>query len=570
MTSTNKWVIVLFILGTITLALFYPHNYVSAQVPIGQDIGSAERDAEATKKKERALQRLKEGKKEVEILDEEDVIKPEMPSKEPKMPETKILINKISVEGVTVLKDRVIRSLVAPYEGKELSLEDFRNITDSVTDEYRKRGYVTSIAYMPPQKIEQNTLKIHVSEGRIGNVTLEGNKYFKKDLLLRHVELKTGEIFNYDDLRKNINYINEHPDRSAKIVLEKGTKRAETDVNIKVKDQLPLHATIRYNNYLSEYLGKNQYSVELKSTNFLGLDHIVSAEIQLGEDSDYHLYSARYLMPLTKKHILGAYYLNISQDLGGSLRELKVQGEGDIGSIYLSSKCIDTENLDINVSTSFVYKDIENKLLESVVSEDNVRIAKVGFDIDFNDRFSGRTIITQEFNYGIKDILGGLGDNDPKASRVGTGGEFFKAVTNVARIQSLPMGLSLMLRGGAQFTGDNLVSAEQFTIGGATTVRGYPVAEYVGDKGYNMSAEVYTPLFFDKVRFLGFFDWGKVKNRNPQVGETDKEEIYSAGPGLRFNIPEKLSVSFDYGFILGQEASDSSKSRGYIEAKLFF
>ena len=142
-----------------------------------------------------------------------------------------------------------------------------------------------------------------------------------------------------------------------------------------------------------------------------------------------------------------------------------------------------------------------------------------------------------------------------------------------------------MLKGGLQQTSDLLVSTEQFNIGGFNSIRGYPVSEHTGDVGYNLSSEVYIPpyflpkglkvpftntSFFDALRFTAFFDWGYVENETPQVGETKNDRIYSAGPALRFDIPEKLSVSFDYGFALGQNPSDGSESRGYIEVKLFY
>ena len=77
-----------------------------------------------------------------------------------------------------------------------------------------------------------------------------------------------------------------------------------------------------------------------------------------------------------------------------------------------------------------------------------------------------------------------------------------------------------------------------------------------------------TPLY-DALRFLAFFDWGYVENEVVLVGESENETIYSVGPAVRFEIPGKCSVSFDYGIGLGQEASDGTQSRYYIEVKLY-
>jgi len=551
-------------------------------IPVGQDVGSLQREVKEIKEKESASKDLIKGKEEVEIKERSQII-PDI--KETNDTSEKILIKEITVLGYTLISIEKMYDLISPYENRELSFQDFNEVARIITEEYRKNGYATSFAYLPPQKIESNTLTINVMEGRIGDINLTGNKYFKESILLKYLDVRKNKIFNYDELRQNINYINEHPDRSAKIILDKGKNQGQTDINVSIKDRIPLHVTLGYNNYNSDFLDNNKYMLELKSTNFLGLDHQFFAELQRGGVDQYELYSGRYLIPLSPRTKVGAVYMRLDQELGGSVNDLDIQGTGDIGQIYLTHKFIENNNFALSLNAGFDYKDIENTLLGLKYSKDNMRVVKMGFDMDIMDNWGGRSILVQEFNYGIEDIMGGLEKKDPASSRLGAGGRFFKSVSTLARIQSLPHDTSVMLKGSAQLTGYNLVSTEQFNIGGFTSVRGYPVSEYAGDRGYVASIEYYVPPYFlsksvkipktninvyDSLRFMIFFDWGQVKTKNPQVGESSAEEIFSVGPALRFNIPEKFSVSFDYGFVLGQEATDGSDSRGYVEAKLFF
>ncbi|MDD4957697.1 MAG: ShlB/FhaC/HecB family hemolysin secretion/activation protein, partial [Candidatus Omnitrophica bacterium] len=543
------------------------------------------RDFQQRRAQDAMTKALKTKKTEPDIKEESGVI-PEAPAGPAKEEGPKVFIEKIEVEGVTVFRPAFIQKLVKPYEGTEMSLAGFQAVADKITDEYRKRGYVTSVAYLLPQRIENQTLRIAVSEGKVGEITVTGNRYFKASSLLRYLDQRKGDLFNYDTLRENVQYINEHPDRNASTVLAKGAGPGETDINMEVRDKLPLHATLGYNNYNSRFLEKNKYSTELKATNFLGMGHIVSGEMQLGEAGRFSLYSARYLLPIDEKSQIGASYIHLYQELAGNVGDLEITGRGDIVSLYYSYKLINTDNFTMSVVPGFEYKEIQNKLLGIIVSQDLMRIGKLGLDFDISDPWGGRNIITQTFNFGIKDIFGGLGKNDPRASRAASkaGGQFFSSVTNFARIQDLPWDLSYMMRGSMQLTGDALTSSEQFNIGGFSTVRGYPVAEYAGDRGFQMSHELYVPPYgvpkdwripftretvYDSLRGLIFFDWGKVENKNPAVGELSQETIYSFGPGLRFDIPGKLSVSFDYGFGLGQKGSDGAKSRAYIEVKMF-
>jgi len=567
----------------VVMLLLSSNSLIASQIPTGQDVGSVETSQEQTTKRRSLFKKLKKPKKEAVIEDKES--KPKVASDQVKGADSKVLIKKINVTGATLITSKQIDAIISPYEGKKLSLADFRTIADSITSELRSLGYATSYAYLPPQKVENNTIRIEVTEGRVGDITIDGNKYFNTKRLLSFIRSVKGDLFNYDSLREDLNYINEHPDRNAKVVLVRGKDPGATDLNISVADRPPVHVTLGYSNYNSRYVERNKYSAEFKATNMLGFDDIATVEAQMGEAGRYELYSARYLFPLTRNLKIGASYIHIEQTLGRNVSALDIKGIGDVVSLYLPYKIIDTDNFAMSINPGFDYKEIDNEILKTVISQDNMRIAKIGVDIDMADRFNGRTIIVQSFDYGIDDILGGLKYKDPKASRAGSGGRFFRSITNLARVQSLPASMSLMLKGAAQLTAYNLTSSEQFSIGGITTVRGYPNTEQTGDKGYNASAELFIPpyflpkklkvpytesTFFDALRLVGFVDWGRVELNNPQVGESKHEQLLSVGPAVRFNIPDKMSISFDYGFQLGQDASDGSETRGYVEAKLFF
>ena len=570
------------ILGVLLLA-----GNVFAQIPTGQDAGAVQRNL-LEEKKDKEVKKKLEQKKDAQI-DEQNDVRQEAP---PVSGQKSVLIEKIVVEGVTYFKLKFIRSIVAPFEGKELSLSDFQKIADLITNEYRKAGLVTSSAYLAEQKISDNTLRISVIEGRVGQVNIEGNKWFNDKLINNYIDQRKDDIFNYESLRKNIAYMNEKRDIEAKVILARGKERGETDVNLKVEDQFPFHVNLGFSNYNSKYTERLKYTAEVLSTNFLGLGHLMSGEMQLGEADRYHLYTLRYLAPITPRSTIGLSYINLDQRLGREVGDLEIKGEGDIVSFYYAYKLIDTDDLSVSLNPGFVYKDIMNEVLESTAqadggSEDRIRIAKLGFDIDYMDAFSGRTIIIQEFDFGLKDFMGGLSGKDVHASRsgAGAGGEFFRSMTNFARIQNLPYDISLMLKGAAQWTGDDLTSTEQFFIGGPKSVRGYPNSEFGGDKGLSMSSELYFPVYglpkdlqipymdtrwYDAIRVVGFFDWGFVSSNSIVVGETKDETLYSCGSALRFNIPQRFSLSLDYGHALGQRSSDGSKSRLYIETKLYF
>lgn len=575
------------LLVAVFVLCFVSQSNVFAQIPTGQDAGAVQRDLLDKKKQDKLTRELTEKKKETEI-EEPEVERPRVPAKGGPT----VLISKIEVEGSEVLKQSEIREIVSPYENSEMDGAGFQRIASLITTEYRKRGFVTSFAYLPKQKVSDGVLRISVLEGTVGELNVDGNKWFSERMINNYLDMNKNEMFNYETLRRNVARINEKRDVNAKVYLAKGKERGQTNINVKVEDKFPFHLNLGFNNHNSKYTERLKYTAELLSTNFLGLGHMLSAEMQIGESGRYNLYTARYLAPVFSNGTFGFSYINLNQRLGREVGDLEIKGEGDVINVYYSHTVFENDNLSISINPGFVYKDIFNEVIGTTDtsvggSEDRLRIAKLGMDIDYTDSLNGRTILSQEFDFGVKDFLGGLSSDDPHASRsgVGAGGKFFKSVTNVARIQALPLDMALMFKGTMQLTADDLPSTEQFFIGGPSSVRGYPNSEHGGDKGYFGSAEVFVPLYglpkdlelpfsdatwYDSLRLSYFFDWGFVSTNNVVVGEAKRETLYSCGPALSFDIPNKFSLSLDYGITLGQRSSDGSKSRLYLETKLYF
>jgi hemolysin activation/secretion protein len=163
-------------------------------------------------------------------------------------------------------------------------------------------------------------------------------------------------------------------------------------------------------------------------------------------------------------------------------------------------------------------------------------------------------------------------NNDPKASRAGADNKFTKAYVNLARVQRAGDYFSIIFRGSGQASTDSLVSIEQFSIGGADSVRGYPQGEFFGDHGYNVSTELRVSPWANKVAQLAFFvDNGGISVKNPPAGTKKYRHLTGVGYGLRLSLPYNLSARFDLGFPV-QPSKTSSKERpvAHVQGAVMF
>lgn len=543
-----------------------------------QKVGEEEK-LEREIEKERILrERIEKEKKLPEVEEKKPEVAP-LPIKE-----EKIFIKKIDVIGVTLLPQKEIEEIIAPFENKELTLRDFQRVADLITDRYRQKGYITSRAYLPPQKIEQGILEVRVIEGVTGDTEIKGNRYFKTQLFERKLTLKKDEPFNYNILRKNLARINEHPDRASRAVLIPGKKPGSTDIVLEVKDRLPIHIGFDFDNFGSRYIGKDRYKTTLTHNNLSGWEDILTIQYQLAQSNTYRLNSLRYLLPLNESLDLGFFTARTKLDLGKEFKDLDARGKSRLYSIYLTQSLIEEESIDLSLNVGFDHKDIFNFQLGNETSRDRLRVARAGLDLDLTDKF-GRTIITNEIDFGIPDIMGGLQEQDSKASRSGSGGKFIKDTLNLFRVQKMPFDSALLWKNQLQLSPYILSAAEQFQIGGIVNVRGYPPAEHVGDKGftttlewsmpfYPLSKEIKIPVsgarLYDALKFTIFYDWANVDLRRPQAGEEKKETLSSAGYGIRFNLPQDFSLRLDFAWPLDKTPSDGDHLHTWVQASKTF
>jgi len=498
-----------------------------------------------------------------------------------------VLIRSINVEGATILTPEQIRAVTAQYEGRELSLKEMQKIADLITAEYRKRGYVTSRAYLPPQNLESGILLIRIIEGTLGSLQIQGNKYFSSELLSRKIALKPQGYFDYSELQKSLSYINEHPDRRAKAVLMPGQKAGTTDVVIEVKDRLPMHAGVAYDNWGSRYVNKDRYSGILQHNNLLGQDDKLYLKYQETEAQRLQLGLARYAYPVTPTLELGGYAAFSEVKSGLEFKSLDSNGSAELYGVFLNKRMVEEDNLEVRLNFGFDSKSIEDESLGGVSrTRDELRIAKAGVDVDFSDSF-GRTILTTELDAGIPNVMGAMKDHDPMASRPNASADFTKGLMNLYRLQPLPWEMSLLWKNTGQFTNHRLVAVEEFQLGGPTSVRGYPAAEFTGDKGYYTSFEISFPLYplskdvkvpfrkterlYDVLRLVTFWDWGYVSRHQPSAGEEEHNTLRGAGFGVRLNLRENLDFAFEVGYPLGGPVpSDEDHAHPWIEFSYMF
>jgi hemolysin activation/secretion protein len=134
-----------------------------------------------------------------------------------------------------------------------------------------------------------------------------------------------------------------------------------------------------------------------------------------------------------------------------------------------------------------------------------------------------------------------------------------------------------------QVSSSNLLVSEQLGAGGYATVRGYDERVANAEQGLMSRVELRTPALSlremfniampsDQLQFLGFWDYASLYRHDTPAGLPASYTLSSAGVGLRYSIATNLSVRFDYGWQLQDDASVGGEgdSRGHVGVVLSY
>lgn len=161
-------------------------------------------------------------------------------------------VEKYLVMGNSVLTPDAITRTMTNIDGAYGTNVSFDGIRAAVTElqkTYRARGYVTVAVGLPPQKLTNATVKIQVTEGRLADIIVKGNHYFSSNNVMRTLpSLHTNTVLNAMVFQAELNRANANQDRQIYPVIAPGPDPGTSDLTLKVKDQLPLHAKVELNN----------------------------------------------------------------------------------------------------------------------------------------------------------------------------------------------------------------------------------------------------------------------------------------------------------------------------------
>ncbi len=510
-----------------------------------------------------------------QISRETNVPAPSLPKADPKLPKAQevrpqlatqsgfaMTLNGVRITGNTQILETELQLLVLDNLGKRIGFNELQAAADAVSNFYRSKGYFVARAYLPQQEIKDGIVEIAVLEGQVGKAEAKSAGPLRTDIAVvqgvLNANVPAGSIVQEKSLERAALLANDLPGINAGISLDPGANTGQTDVSLNVTEGKLFSASVDLDNYGSRFTGDIRLGATLNFNSPFGLGDQASLRL-MQSNRDLAMIRASYSLPVGNQGArLGVAASRVLFEVCCQLG-FNPSGSSNMVSVFGLYPLERQRDRSIYLNANFDNKQQTNKSGVAVSGERELNVLTLGSSYQSRDSFAGggNTFGNLSFVSGqlkIKDAVGITSDaSGPKAA-----GSFTKLGYQVSRNQRLSDRFSLYGGLNGQLAGKNLDSAERFTLGGATGVRGYPGGEASGDGGYIAQIELRADLPIDgSVQWQSFlfYDYGGIRINQKPFGATgtvpNTYELSSWGLGLNLAMTGVFQIRTIYAQKIG-------------------
>ncbi|GAB6142013.1 ShlB/FhaC/HecB family hemolysin secretion/activation protein [Methylosoma difficile] len=468
----------------------------------------------------------------------------------------------LRVKGNTLLERKELERTVYRFLGPKKSIDTVEQARTALENLYRSKGYQTVAVDIPEQNVDNGVVYLQVVEGKVSRLRIKDARYFSLGQIKAGVpELAEGKVPNLPVMQKQLAALGgQSPDRKITPVLRAGETPGTLEVDLKVKDELPLHGKVELN-------GRNTSSTSLlrliSSVHYDNLwqkMHSASLMYQVSpeESQEVDVWAGTYAMPLTDSGARLALYAvsSSSSSQVASAGSLSVLGIGKIYGIRLVKPLTGLDSYSHSFTIGADYKDFQEDLVLQGSDSLKTPIAYVPFMAQYSGSVRDKGSFTT-FNTGINFSLRGVGNDQAEFEN-----KRFKARANYAFITAgvththdLPLDMRFIGKLNGQAADSPLISNEQFSLGGMQSIRGYFETQALADNAVSASFELLSPHLaplsvdaINKLNALVFIDGGSGWIKDAIPGNKTHYELASAGVGMRIQMLKFISGNLDVGF----------------------
>ncbi len=484
-------------------------------------------------------------------------------------PQQTLYIREYRVIGTKILPRPEVEQAVYSFLGPGRTAEDVEKARAALEKAYKDKGYQTVSVLVPEQRGARGIIILQVTEATIGRLRVHGSHYYDIDKIKNQApSLAEGKVPDFNAVQKDIVAMNQTADLQVTPSIKPGAIPGTFDVDLEVKDKLPLHGSVELNNRYSANTTPLRLNLDLRYSNLWQMGHTIGFGFQVAPQrvSDALVYSAFYIAPVPGVSWLSLMAQGVRQNsnvstLGGSA----VAGNGEIYGGRLLFALPGKPGFVQSASFGLDYKHFTQDLSvgDTLVG---TPITYWPFTASYNGTWVGKgheTDLSASFVFHFRGMGSGQVEFDNR--RYNADGNFAYIRGSLAHTQDLPGDFQVYGQIQGQGCATPLVDSEEFSLGGLNTVRGYLESAVLGDSAVAGNFELRSPSLLwwagaaNECRLFGFLDAGTAYVNDALPQQVSQYNLWSYGFGSTIRLFDHVHGSVLMGVpMISQAGSEAN------------
>lgn len=362
-------------------------------------------------------------------------------------------------------------------------------------------GFITTRVGIPEQNFSDGTLRLVLVPGVVRSIRIVGAD---ADVSWESAfPMGPGDLLNLRDIEQGLEQLKRVPSQDADLDIAPGAAPGESDVVVKLKQGKSWRLSVSVDDSGSKATGRRQGSIGLAVDNPLGLNDLLSLNLNNDAESDGHRHATRgnslnYSVPW------GYWTFALARSTYRYHQLVKGTNQSFISSGTSASEEFSAQRAFHRdaVSKTSVQLRLAHRLSRSYIEDAEIIVQRRGTVAAELGLLHRRYLGTAQIDIALArkegiPHFGGQGDAPDRAADAPTNRyrlyTIDAAVSDQFKIGGQPLRLTSALRG--QATSDRLYAADQISIGNRSTVRGFDgETTLAAERGWYLRNEIDTPL----------------------------------------------------------------------------
>jgi hemolysin activation/secretion protein len=186
----------------------------------------------------------------------------------------------VSLGAVPLINQTAFHDALTACIGQPLTLRGLHEITSKISAFYKKANHPLVDVVAPEQDVSSGVIQIVINEFRVGEVRVQGNRWFSDGVISAPISLQHGDTIDTDKLLNQISSANANQFRRVNLVYEPSAQPGYTDLVLNTQDRFPVTVYAGFDNSGTAVTGRSRENLGATWGNAFWHDQTISYQFQ--------------------------------------------------------------------------------------------------------------------------------------------------------------------------------------------------------------------------------------------------------------------------------------------------